>query len=95
MAFLVLETLANDELPELRAITLQEVKSLDSVPQSHIKKLVEDAEVIVSAPILEYSPLLSEVEMVQIIASGIQGDALSAVARRLSISEEISAATVD
>jgi len=71
------------------------VKSLDSVPQSHIKKLVEDAEVIVSAPILEYSPLLSEVEMVQIIASGIQGDALSAVARRISISEEISAATVD
>ena len=71
------------------------MKSLDSVPQSHIKKLVEDAEVIVSAPILEYSPLLSEVEMVQIIASGIQGDALSAVARRLSISEEISAATVD
>ena len=71
------------------------MKSLDSVPQSHIKKLVEDAEVIVSAPILEYSPLLSEVEFVQIIASGIQGDALSAVARRLSISEEISAATVD
>ncbi|MDE0992351.1 MAG: DUF2336 domain-containing protein [Rhodospirillales bacterium] len=71
------------------------MKSLDSVPQSHIKKLVEDAEVIVSAPILEYSPLLSEVEMVQIIASGIQGDALSAVARRISISEEISAATVD
>ena len=65
------------------------MKSLDSVPQSHIKKLVEDAEVIVSAPILEYSPLLSEVEMVQIIASGIQGDALSAVARRISISEEI------
>ena len=48
-----------------------------------------------SAPILEYSPLLSEVEMVQIIASGIQGDALSAVARRISIREEISAATVD
>lgn len=71
------------------------MKSLDSVPQSHIKKLVEDAEVIVSAPILEYSPLLSEVELVQIIASGIQGDALSAVARRISISEEISAATVD
>ena len=71
------------------------MKSLDSVPQSHIKKLVEDAELIVSAPILEYSPLLSEVEMVQIIASGIQGDALSAVARRISISEEISAATVD
>ena len=71
------------------------MKSLDNVPQSHIKKLVEDAELIVSAPILEYSPLLSEVEMVQIIASGIQGDALSAVARRISISEEISAATVD
>ena len=71
------------------------MKSLDSVPQSHIKKLVEAAELIVSAPILEYSPLLSEVEMVQIIASGIQGDALSAVARRISISEEISAATVD
>lgn len=95
MALSVLETLANDELPEVRAIISQEVKSLNNVPQSLIKKLAEDAEIIVSAPILEYSPLLSEIELVQIIASGIQGGALNAVARRAGISEDISAAIVD
>lgn len=95
MALAVLEVLANDELPEVRAIVSDEIKSLDNVPKQVVKKLAKDAEVIVAAPILEYSPLLSEVELVQIIAGGIQGGALSAIARRTGIGEPVSTAIVD
>lgn len=95
MALAVLEVLANDELPDVRAIVAEEVKSLENVPKNIITKLAHDAEVIVSAPILEYSPLLSELELVQIIAGGIQGGALSAVARRVGIGESVTDAIVD
>ncbi len=95
MALSVLEILANDELPEIRAIVAEEVKFLENVPKPIIKKLAHDAEEIVAAPILEYSPLLSELELVQIIAGGIQGAALLAVARRKGISEQVSDAIVE
>ncbi len=95
MALSVLEVLANDELPDVRAIVSEEIKSLENVPKHIVKRLATDAESIVSAPILEYSPLLSELELVQIIAGGIQGEALSAVARRRGIGEVLSSAIVE
>lgn len=95
MALSVLEILAHDELPEIRSIVAEEVKFLENVPKPIISKLAHDAEEIVTAPILEYSPLLSELELVQIIAGGIQGAALSAVARRKGISKQVSSAIVD
>lgn len=95
MALSVLEVLANDELPDVRAIVSEEIKSLHNVPKKIITKLALDTEDIVSAPILEYSPLLSETELVQIIAGGIQGGALSAVARRKGIGEAVSDAIVE
>ncbi|NQV99777.1 MAG: DUF2336 domain-containing protein [Rhodospirillales bacterium] len=95
MALAVLEVLANDELPDVRAIVAEEIKRLENVPKHIITKLAHDAEAIVSAPILEYSPLLSELELVQIIAGGVQGAALIAVARRIGIGEAVSSAIVD
>jgi len=95
MTFEVLEILANDELPEVRAIISEEIKTLDTVPKPVVTKLAHDVEEIVSAPILEYSPLLTEQELVQIIAGGIQGAALMAVARRKELGEDASAAVAD
>ncbi len=94
MALAVLEVLASDELPDVRAIVAEEIKSLENVPKKLIRKLAEDTEVIVAAPILEYSPLLSETELVQIIAGGIQGVALIAVAQRMGIGVPVSSAIV-
>jgi len=95
MTFEVLEILTNDELPEVRAIISEEIKTLDTVPKPVVTKLAHDVEEIVSAPILEYSPLLTEQELVQIIAGGIQGAALMAVARRKELGENASAAVAD
>jgi len=90
MSMEVLELLAKDELPDVRAIISNEIKHLTNVPKKIVKDLARDVESIVSAPILEYSPLLNEQELVQIIASGIQGNALLAIARRHGIGEAVS-----
>ena len=92
MSMEVLEVLAKDELPEVRAIISNEIKHLSNVPKKLVKNLARDVESVVSAPILEYSPLLNEQELVQIIASGIQGNALLAIAGRHGLGEAVSEA---
>ena len=57
MAIGVLETLARDQLPQVRAIISEEIKSASNVPEHIVLKLARDVEAIVSAPVLEYSPL--------------------------------------
>jgi uncharacterized protein (DUF2336 family) len=48
-----LEKLANDQLPRVRAILAEEIKSLDCVPKQVIRKLAFDLEMIVATPILD------------------------------------------
>jgi len=90
MAFQVLEILAQDELPRVRAIISEEIKHLSNVPKPVVRRLAHDLENTVSTPVLEYSPLLTEQELFQIIAGGVQGGALEAIARRRDISEQLS-----
>ncbi|MGJ3260879.1 MAG: DUF2336 domain-containing protein [Rhodospirillales bacterium] len=95
MTFQVLEILAQDQTPQIRAIIADEVKHLHNVPRRIIKRLAEDAEITVAGPILEYSPLLTDEQILQIVTSGLRGGALEAVARRRNISNRISQAVVD
>ncbi len=95
MTFQVLEILAQDQVPQIRAIIADEVKHLHNVPMRIIKRLAEDAEITVAGPILEYSPLLTDEQILQIVTSGLRGGALEAVARRRNISNQISKAVID
>lgn len=95
MTFQVLEILAKDQVPQVRAIIADEIKHLVDVPKRLIKRLAQDAEVAVAGPILEYSPLLSDEQILQIVTSGLRGGALEAVARRKNIPNKISQAVVD
>ncbi len=95
MTFQVLEILAQDQVPHIRAIIADEIKHLHNVPKRLIRRLAEDAEITVAGPILEYSPLLTDEQILQIVTSGLRGGALEAVARRRNISNRISQAVVD
>lgn len=95
MAMQVLATLARDELPRVRAIVAEELKHTVNAPREIVRELAEDLEDIVAAPILEYSPLLSGKDLLQLIASGLQSRKLAAVARRPKIDAEIVEAIVD
>jgi uncharacterized protein (DUF2336 family) len=89
-----LQRLANDQLPRVRAILAEEVKALDCVPKEILLKLAHDAEEIVCAPILEYSPLLSDNDLLEVIATARAQNALAAIAKRRGVSESVSEAIV-
>jgi len=89
-----LETLAHDQLPRVRSILAEEIKALDCVPKTVIRALAFDLEAIVSAPILEYSPLLSDTDLMEVIATAKATQALTAIARRKFLSANVADAIV-
>jgi uncharacterized protein (DUF2336 family) len=89
-----LQRLAADQVPRIRAILAEEIKHLDCVPPELVKQLARDVETIVSVPILEYSPLLSDADLMEIIAEGKVHAVLAAIARRRPLSANVSDAVV-
>lgn len=94
LAIEVLEKLAADKLPRVRQIIAEEIKYSTNVPPTLVRRLARDVEAIVSAPILEYSPLLSDEDLIEIIASGTVTGALQAVSRRRNLAGDVANAVV-
>lgn len=97
-ALTVLEALASDKLPYIRQIVAETVKSSSRIPRRVVDKLARDVELVVCAPVLEYSPLLSDDDLKEIIASTQVDGAIAAIAARKKVNEDVSdaiAATMD
>lgn len=90
----VLQQLARDQLPRVRQIIAEEVRYLNNLPKDLIKRLARDVELVVSAPVLEFSPLLNDDDLLEIIRSRPVQGALEAIARRAGISGDVSDAIV-
>jgi uncharacterized protein (DUF2336 family) len=90
----VLEIHDKDQETALRVIISETLKESVEAPKNIILNLAKDVEEIVASPILEYSPLLSDNDLLEIMASGIAAGALPAVARRPDLSEDVSDAVV-
>ena len=85
-----LECLARDAAARVRAILAEEIKVLDCVPRAVVMTLARDLDAMVSAPILQYSPLLSDADLMEIIACGQVREVLAAIACRKPLAEEVS-----
>ncbi len=85
-----LECLARDAAVRVRAILAEEVKALDCVPRDIALILARDVNALVAAPILQYSPLLSDADLIEIIACGQIQEALTAIASRKPLNEDVS-----
>jgi len=90
----VLEILARDEVPRVRAIISEEIKLATNVPQRLILRLAEDIETMVAAPVLEYPPLLSNFDLLEITAGGAETGKLIALSRRRGLDEPVVDAVV-
>lgn len=90
----VLETLARDEALRVRQVLADAVKSLSAVPAGVVQCLARDEEPVVAAPVLEFSPLLSEADLVAIIDSGCASGQLQAISRRRGLSAPVADAIV-
>ena len=84
-----LECLARDAAVRVRAILAEEIKSLTCVPKDVVLRLARDLNVVVAAPILQYSPLLSDADLIEIIACGQVQQVLTAIASRKPVSEPV------
>lgn len=90
----VIEKLAADNLPRVRQIVAEEIKSSAEVPKSIVIGLAQDAEIAVAAPVLEYSPLLSDDDLLELIATSEVEGVLAAIAKRDPVSDDVSEAVV-
>lgn len=94
MVIEILEILARDEMPRVRALIAEELKNADNVPKSLILQLAGDLEDIVAAPILEYSPLLNQADLLELLARGMRTRKVVALAKRRNIEEALADALV-
>lgn len=94
LAVETLEKLAADQAPRVRAILAEEIKRLDCIPKRIVKKLARDVETIVAAPIVEFSPLLGDAELIEIVAAAETNAMMNAVARRKGLTAGVSDAVV-
>ncbi|HVW75623.1 MAG TPA: DUF2336 domain-containing protein, partial [Rhizomicrobium sp.] len=79
-----------DASVRVRAILAEEIRSLDCVPREIALALARDVNSVVAAPILQYSPLLSDADLMEIIACGQVQAVLTAIASRHPLSEAVS-----
>jgi uncharacterized protein (DUF2336 family) len=91
----ILDRLARDETVRVREVLSEELRSARNVPQGVIETLARDAELSVSGPILENSPLLSDAFLIDLIASGPVTEALQSIAGRNGLSADVADAIVD
>ncbi|SBW06945.1 conserved hypothetical protein [uncultured Alphaproteobacteria bacterium] len=90
MTYETLSLLARDQAPTIRRILAEALKSEAKAPREVIARLARDIEIIVAAPILEFSPILTDEDLLDIIRASPVAGTLSAIARRGGLSSDVS-----
>ena len=86
----VLEALARDQVPKVRQLIAEALKDVAHAPPDVIGRLARDSEVIVAAPVLEFSPVLTDDDLLEIIGASPVSGILSAISRRAEVPELVS-----
>jgi uncharacterized protein (DUF2336 family) len=81
----VLEILLRDQVTRVRQVIAETLKDVADAPPEIIRLLARDCEIVVAGPVLEFSPLLSDEDLLAIIAETPIPGALAAIARRTGV----------
>lgn len=90
-----LMTLSRDDVLRVRAAIADAIKTCVDAPHALIASLARDTELLVAQPVLEFSPVLTERDLIDIIATGAADGALSAIARRKDLASGVTEALVE
>lgn len=90
----LLERLAEDELPRVRAVIAREVAACRTIPKRLALRLAHDAEIAVCGSILQYSPLLADEDLIEIVATTRVRGAVEAIAKRNGLAADVAEAIV-
>jgi uncharacterized protein (DUF2336 family) len=92
MTYEALQILARDQMSRVRQILSETLKDVADAPPEVILRLAQDTELVVSGPVLEFSPVLTTQDLLDIIANEPIGGALGAVSRRQDLGAAVSSA---
>ncbi len=93
-----LDILARDQLGRVRRIIAETLQTVANAPADIVQRLARDTDLNVAAPLLEFSPLLSDSDLLSIVRTGSARGGLSAIGRRNGLDEKVAdaiAATKD
>jgi uncharacterized protein (DUF2336 family) len=85
----VLEVLVLDQIVKVRQIIAETLKDVVDAPPEIIRRLARDYEIAVAGPVLQFSPLLSDADLLEIIGGKPIAGAVEAVARRRHLRETV------
>ena len=94
LTFGVLTALARDQLPRVRRIIAEEIKHAINVPRDVVARLARDVESTVSTPILQYSVLLTDEDLLEVVANARSPEVLASVSQRERLSSSVCDAIV-
>ncbi len=95
MAYQALDILARDQVTRVRQIVSETLKDIAGAPPEVIRTLAWDAEIVVSGPVLQFSPVLTDEDLLEIITHGTATGQLNAISKRQNVSESVVDALVE
>jgi uncharacterized protein (DUF2336 family) len=94
LAWKTLCALAADAAVMVRAVIAEELQAMPDAPRDLILRLAQDAAMEVAAPVIRFSPQLTEDDLLALVEAPPVPETVTAVARRPRISERLSDAVV-
>ena len=94
MTYEALEILARDQVTRVRRIIAETIKDVADAPPQVIRRLARDAELVVAGPILRFSPVLTDEDLLEIIAENPVEGGLAAISNRSSVAKDVAGAIV-
>lgn len=94
MTYEALSLLAKDQAVNVREVLSDALKEVADAPPDVIRRLAWDVEAAVASPVLRFSPVLSDQDLLDIIAARPSTGAVSAISERASVSEKVSDAII-
>jgi uncharacterized protein (DUF2336 family) len=91
----MVRALARDQVARIRAIVSEALKDVGHAPPDVIRALAHDVELAVCGPVLRFSPLLTDDDLLAIIAMPPAKGARRAVAQREGLSGDLADAIAD
>ena len=94
ITYRALETLARDQITRVRQILSDALKDVAGAPPEVIRQLARDVELVVAGPVLQFSPVLSDEDLLEIINSNPSSGSLGAISQRDGVAEPVADAIV-
>ncbi|WP_137124944.1 DUF2336 domain-containing protein [Roseomonas sp. HF4] len=95
MAWSALAQLAADTAEEIAATIAEALAGLPGAPRDLVRRIAADRRIRVAGPVLRLSPLLTEDDLLGLVAAPPVAATLTAIARRPAISEQVADALVE